>query len=184
MQLRIIISYGRMCPGGAAMTDKPRESNSSRAERVALCTLRRTVRDEACCSQAIVCPFGIGRDQARVRALFLAVWEGSETLCRQALQLRGSGGWEVTKTERRLLKAISAAQAEDMRLLDNYLYKIALMPTVRYRLTMAVEALAAALAVHGYWLARPVDGLPLPASALLVARTHGRDLDAARIAWP
>ncbi|MBT1315020.1 hypothetical protein JQN09_24440, partial [Phocaeicola dorei] len=133
------------------MMDKPLELNFGRAERVALCTLRRAVLDEACCRQAIVCPFGIGRDQARVRALFLAVWDGDEALCHRALHLRGPGGWRPTKTERRLLKAVSAAQAEDAWLLDNYLYKIALAPALRSRLALAVQALAAALAVHGYW---------------------------------
>jgi hypothetical protein len=160
------------------------ERQLGRAERVALCAMRRAVRGEAGGSDAIVCPFGLGRDQARVRALFLAVWDGSAALCHQALPLRGPGGWGVTKMERRLLRALAAAQAENVWLLDNYLYKIALEPGIRHRLMEAVEALAATLAVHGYWLAHPVDMLPVPASALRVARTHGRDLEMASIAWP
>lgn len=160
------------------------EPGLSRAERVALCALRRAVRGDVCPNDAVICLFGLGRDQARVRARFLAAWEGSAALCAQALPVRAPGGWGITKTERRLLRAVAAAQAENFWLLDNYLYKVALEPRVRHRLAAAMEALAAALAVHGYWLAHPVDMLPVPGSALRVARTHGRDLQMADIAWP
>ncbi len=156
----------------------------SRAERVALCALRRAVRGDVCPSDAVICLFGLGRDQARIRARFLAAWGGSAALCLQALPVRDPGGWGITKTERRLLRAVAAAQAENFWLLDNYLYRIALEPRVRHRLAAAMEALAATLAVHGYWLAHPVDMLPVPGAALRVARTHGRDLEMASIAWP
>ncbi|MGE4480304.1 hypothetical protein [Acidocella sp.] len=166
------------------MRDVGFERDGARAQRVALCSLRRAVTGMGCCGDAGICPFGIGRDLAGIRVRFLAVWDGSAPLCREALRVGRAGEWGVSKDERRLLKALAAAQSEDAWLLDNYLYKLALAPERRRRLAGAVEALAAALAVQGYWLERPGERLPIPAPALMVARTHGHDLDMARIAWP
>jgi hypothetical protein len=55
----------------------------------------------------------------------------------------------LTKDERRLLRALAAAQAGDEMLLDNYLYKFALGPSPRAQLAQAMRALAAALTVQG-----------------------------------
>ena len=54
----------------------------------------------------------------------------------------------LTKDERRLMRALAAAQAGDEALLDNRLYKLALAPLARVRLAEAVRALAEALAVQ------------------------------------
>jgi len=54
----------------------------------------------------------------------------------------------LTKDERRLLRALAAARATDERLMDNYLYKIALDPSLRAFLAHAVRALATALAPY------------------------------------
>lgn len=51
----------------------------------------------------------------------------------------------VTKDERRLLRALAAAQAGDEMLLDNYLYKLALAALPRAQLAQAMRALARAL---------------------------------------
>lgn len=161
------------------------EPRVEKAERIALCTLRRAVSAEPLWGEMAVCPFGIGRDLHRVRSLFLDAWDGSLHLCRQSLSLRNGAGQGVSKNERRLLKAMGAAQDDDLWLLDNYLYKFALEPLRRQRLAGAVESLAASLAVNGYWLPCPeAESFPVPASALRVAYTHGRDLGRVQIAWP
>ena len=54
----------------------------------------------------------------------------------------------LTKDERRLLRALAAAQAGDEALLDNYLYKFALGPLPRAQLAQAMRSLAAALTVQ------------------------------------
>jgi hypothetical protein len=90
----------------------------------------------------------------------------------------------LTKTERRLLHAIAAAQAEDAEVLDNYLYKLALHREARSRLAAAVTTLAACLAIQGHWLPRGAESRAIPAAALTVARTHGWDMQAVRVAWP
>lgn len=79
---------------------------------------------------------------------------------------------------------MAAAQNEAFWLLDNYLYRIALEPAQRARLVAALEALAAALAVHGYWLEVRRDTPPLAASAMRVASQRGLDLATAQVAWP
>ncbi len=64
-----------------------------------------------------------------------------------------TGSWFATalsKDERRLLRALAAAQAGDAALLDNYLYKLALDQSCRACLAEAVCALAVALANAGY----------------------------------
>jgi hypothetical protein len=56
----------------------------------------------------------------------------------------------LTRDERRLLRALAAAQAGDEALLDNYLYKLALGSSPRAQLAQAMRALAAALTVQGH----------------------------------
>lgn len=165
------------------MTLLQAEPGLSRAERVALCALRRAVGGQAGAA-SLVCPFGLGRDQAQIHRALLAVWQGRQAECARALPLRPPGGFAVTKLERRLLRAVAAAQNEAFWLLDNYLYRIALEPAQRARLVAALDALAAALAVHGYWLEAPRETPPLAASAMRVASQRGLDLATAQVAWP
>lgn len=56
----------------------------------------------------------------------------------------------LSKDERRLLRALAAAQAGDEVLLDNYLYELALDPLTRAQLAQAMWVLAAALAAQGH----------------------------------
>jgi hypothetical protein len=93
----------------------------------------------------------------------------------------------LTRDERRLLRALAAAQAGNEALLDNFLYKIALDRPLRAVLADGVRALAAALAAQDHRL--PMVGVggqqhPVPAPALAVARTHGWALDQITVAWP
>ena len=150
------------------------------AERVALCALRRALRGEIGACSAAVCPFGLGRDDIAVQRHFAGIWgdKGVPT------SFSGTGSWGVTRTERQLLRALEAAQIEQDEWLAQCLAHFMLAAPVRQRLALAIEALAATLAVHGYWL-RPPDGLlPIPAPALAMARARGRDLAMTDIAWP
>ena len=150
------------------------------AERVALCALRRALRGESDQCGASVCPFGLGRDDRDVRRHFARVWEDQGV----PFQFSNLGSWGVTRTERHLLRALEAAQVEHGEALAQSLANFMLAASVRHRLAVALEALAATLAVHGYWLRQPDDLLPLPAPALLMARAQGRDLAMTKIAWP
>lgn len=150
------------------------------AERVALCALRRALRGEGGQCGASVCPFGLGRDDRDVRRHFARVWQDQPV----PFQFSNLGSWGVTRTERHLLRALEAAQMEHDEALAQSLAYFTLVSPVRRRLAVALEALAATLAVHGYWLRQPDDSLPLPASALLIARAQGLDLTMTKIAWP
>ena len=93
------------------------------------------------------------------------------------------GRADPTKDERRLLRALVAAQAGDWPVLDNYLCKFALDRRQRAGLADAVCALAAALAASGFVLpASPPASVPAP--ALRVAFMHGLTLDEIDVAWP
>lgn len=72
----------------------------------------------------------------------------------------------LTRHERRLLRAAAAAQADDDRLVDNYLFKLAPHAEARPALTRAVSVLATSLALAGHWL----PALPVPESVPPVAR--------------
>lgn len=150
------------------------------AERVALCTLRRALRGEVGLCTSLVCPFGLGRDSVNVQKLFADIWV--EEVVPPALQ--DISLWKTTKIERRLLRALAAAQAENDDLLNRYLLPFVPSWPVRQRLAMAMEALAATLAVHGYWLQQPLDLLPIPGSVLMLLRAQGRDLAMAQVSWP
>lgn len=152
-----------------------------RAERVALCVLRRVLlgeADESC--EALVCPFGLGRDEAVVQRLFAKIWDDAL----MPPMLREIGAWRATKTECLLLRALAAAQAEDTALLARCLDYFAARRMPHQRFIAAMEALAATLAVHGYWLPQPEDLMPVPAAVLALARTQGRELTMGQIAWP
>ncbi len=89
----------------------------------------------------------------------------------------------LTKDECRLLRAVAAVQANDEKLLDNYLYRIALHRKQRARLAEAIHALAKALAARGHVL----SALSMPdilSPALRVAVMHGLALDEIDVAWP
>jgi hypothetical protein len=91
----------------------------------------------------------------------------------------------LTRDERRLLRALAAAQAGNEALLDNFLYKIALDRPLRAVLADGVRALAAALAAQDHRLTMVgAQQRLVPAPALAVARTHGRALDEITVAWP
>ena len=156
------------------------DSSLGRAERVALCALRRALHGEADECAALVCPFGLGRDFIEVRRLFADVWKGGAV----PSILLNLSVWGVTKTEHRLLRGLAAAQAENELLLDHDLQYFIGARAVRRRFAVAMEALAATLAVHGYWLPQQADLLMIPASVLMLARAQGHDLRQARIAWP
>lgn len=156
------------------------EAVLGRAERVALCALRRALREESRACTSLVCPFGLGRDAVAVRRLFAGLVTEEVLLP----LFRDIGGWGITRTERRLLRGLAAAQAENEPLLDCYLRLFAPSWSVRHRLAAAMEGLAAALAVHGYWLPQPAEWLSIPASALMLARAKGHDLAMTQVAWP
>lgn len=151
-----------------------------RAERVALCVLGRALRSETGACKSVVCPFGLGRDEMEVRGLFAAIWVED----RMPAELRAFNFWGITKTERRLLRALAAAQVDNTSLLERYLSFFVSQSRPRCRMILAMEALAATLAVHGYWLPQPDDSLPISATVLMLARAQGRDLEMARIVWP
>lgn len=150
------------------------------AERVALCTLRYALRRETRSCTALVCPFGVGRDSQSVQALFAAVWEDE----RLPAALANLSLWNIGKTERRLLHGLAAAQTGNEALLGRYVAYFVLPAPRHQRFTRAMEALAATLAVHGYWLPQPFDLLPLSVSALAWIRAKGQDIATAQVAWP
>jgi hypothetical protein len=90
----------------------------------------------------------------------------------------------LTRDERRLLRALAAAQAADEMLMDNYLYKLALGFPSRALLAEAMRALAAALANQEHWLPVGEVQQPLPAPTSPVACVHGRELHGTTLAWP
>lgn len=150
------------------------------AERVALCALRRAMRGEIKSCTALVCPFGLGRDGQTVQTLFTDIWGGAAP----PAVLAEISLCEIGTTERRLLRGLAAAQNGNEVLLGRYLVYFGLAKYQQQRLIVAMEALAATLAVQGYWLHQPFDLLPLPASALVLARAKGQDLALAQVAWP
>lgn len=150
------------------------------AERVALCVLRRAVRGEIGSCAALVCPFGLGRDGQTVQRLFAEVWDGTTP----AATLGEISLWEIGKTERRLLRGLAAAQTGNDELLRRYLAYFGFEGRQQKHLAVAMEALAATLAVHGYWLQQSFDLLPIPASALALVRAKGQDLAMAQVVWP
>ncbi len=140
-------------------------------ERLAIWALRRVVAGSRCCHPAAPGPAML--DLGVMAAVFRTVFSPADVGLPESMVL--------TKSERRLLHAVAAAQAEDAEMLDNYLYKLALDRTLRAQLAEAVTTLAACLALQGYWLVRPG---PIPAAALTVARAHGWDMEALRVDWP
>lgn len=116
--------------------------------------------------------------EAVIRAAFLP--QPSSRM--RAIQLNPQGSLGLTKDERRLLRATAAAQAGDLAVLDNYLFRLALDRTLRCRLADAVTRFGAILAVRGHWLTNP-GSVAIPAGALMVARARGRDMAEIRVTW-
>jgi len=169
-------------------------------ERLAIWTLRRIAEGPSPClrsggnASSIDSPqgdtpkadvsWGPGQD---LRNVAVAVRTALDEMGRQGgarLQLGCPGSLAFTRHERRLLRALAAAQSGDDERVDNCLYKIVLDREVRRRLATAVTMLAASLAAAGHWLADTTPCWPLPAPALPVAKLHGRILRASEIAWP
>jgi hypothetical protein len=119
-------------------------------------------------------------DLQAVSDLFRNAQEALLGLQSAGLQVALPGTLAMTRDERRLLQATTAAQAEDDVLVDDYLIKLAPHPRARSLLINAVTALAAALGASGHWLIP----LALPAPALRVAQLRGLDLRTITVAWP
>lgn len=121
---------------------------------------------------------------------FQAVAQWSEGV--REPRLAGLDSQSLTKDERRLMRALAAAQAGDEVILDNRLYKLALAPLPRARLAESVRAKA--LAVRRQQRPAMATRQPVPAtarqrrsalrlpeasamnrSALLAAATTGRE---------
>jgi hypothetical protein len=152
-------------------------------EDIAIWALRRVAGAEPGCRLSCTPrPAQIEKELAGIADRFRSVFVEAGGL--RPLRLALPGSRELTKDERRLLHAIAAAQAEDLELLDNYLYKLALDRTVRAPLAEAVKSLAACLGVHGSWLPLPSGAMAVPAAALAVARVQGHDLCDIRVTWP
>lgn len=152
-------------------------------ERLAVWTLRRAGGHyRPCHSSNLVAPAPLEKELAGVSAMFRALFVQQNGI--RAVQLGMSCCLNMTKDERRLLNAVAAMQAGEEALLDNYLYRLALDRTARRPLAEAVTRLAACLAVHGYWLARPCAAPPVTGAALTVARMQGGDMRDVRVTWP
>ena len=107
----------------------------------------------------------------RALRIFLAV--ASPDRGSRAPHISRLGRPGLTKDECRLLRAVAAVQADDEKLLDSCIYRIALDRKQRACLAEAVRALAKVLAARGYVLpALPVPSIPAPA------------LDETDVAWP
>lgn len=122
---------------------------------------------------------GLMRAETAFQAFLTAVPQVQGT---RAPNLGQPGQANQTKDERRLLRALAAAQAGNWPMLDNYLYKFALDRRQRAGLADAVCALAAALAASGFVLPAPPSSIPAP--TLRVAFMHGLALDEIEVAWP
>ncbi len=151
---------------------------------VAAQTLRRLAQQATCCpedgSGALPPCDDTMRAGYALRAFLAAA---SPDRGSRAPHISRLGRSALTKDECRLLRAIAAVQANDEKLLDNYLYRIALNRKQRGRLAEAIRALAKALAARGYVLpALPMPNIPAP--ALRVAVMHGLALDEIDVAWP
>lgn len=132
----------RACDGTAANTGF---TALGHGERMAVWTLRWLVDGPQSCGRLAATFWGDASlaDTAPVLRQVMAA------------RLACAGSLSLTRDERRMLRALTAAQAEDEMLLDNSLYKIALDGQLRAGLARAVRSLAAILAAHGHWLRQP-----------------------------
>ncbi|HEY0185058.1 MAG TPA: hypothetical protein VGC09_19830 [Rhodopila sp.] len=119
-----------------------------------------------------------------IAAAFRALFDVTGTNDPLHVQIAMSDTASLTKDERRLLRAVAAAQNEDSELLDTFVHKLAMGRGGRRHLAGVITNLAACLAVQGYWLPRPTELIPVPGPALTVALAHGRNMQTVRVAWP
>ena len=121
---------------------------------------------------------------ARAAAAFGAFLDGAGRAPGARAPVLGAPGSPApTKDERRLLRALAAAQAGEGAVLDACLCRFALDRRLRAGLAEAVRALAAALAAGGVVLP-PRAPPPVPAPALRVARLRCQTPDNLHVARP
>ena len=155
-------------------------------ERFALWALRRIFAGPILCDGGTLASMkGNGWGLAPAVSAFRRLMsEAPEWTTRNSAGFLAAGYLDLTRYERRWLRALSAAQADQCEIVDHYLCKLAPERGLREMLAQAVHALAAALAVQGLYLPRPMPNTPLPGGALRVARCHAYDLSCARVLWP
>jgi hypothetical protein len=166
--MNVIHAHDRSCPGAGG-----------EAAGWAVNAVRRSLHGSRGCAPAARRLPGLATDLDAVGSLFRTAHETMLDVQGVGLIVAPPGALDVTRHERRLLRAAAAAQAEDDGLVDNYLFKLALHPQARPPLVRAVTALATTLAISGYWL----SAFLLPAPALQVARLHGVDLRRIAVLW-
>jgi hypothetical protein len=152
---------------------------SDEAERFVIESLRRALHGPSPCASQVP---DSDRDMVATEAVIRAAFLPQPPSRMRVLRLNPHGSLGLTKDERRLLRATAAAQADDLAVLDNYLFKLALDRTLRDQLADAITRFGAILAVRGYWLTNP-GGRSIPAGALMVARARGRDMADIRVTW-
>ena len=146
-------------------------------QRVAVHSLRRLAR-----GRDGALPFSPG--MARAAAAFRAFLDGADQAPGARAPVLGAPGSPApSKDERRLLRALAAAQHGDYAVLDAYLCKFALDRRLRAGLADAVCALAAALAAGGVVLPARASP-PIPAPALRVAIMRGQTPEELDVDWP
>ncbi len=147
------------------------------SERFVIESLRRALHGPSPCAR-----HAPDRDMEAAENVIRAAFLPQHSSRMRALQLNPHGSFGLTKDERRLLRATAAAQADDLAMLDNYLFRLALDRTLRCQIADAITRFGAVLAVRGYWLTNPA-ARTIPAGALMVARAQGRDLTEIRVNW-
>jgi hypothetical protein len=154
-------------------------------ERFALWALRCIESGPRFCLawQRRVPPGLVGELQA-VIGLFQAFQTQMHAEGGAGLRVAEWGDVQLSRDERRLLRAVAACQAGQTEMADNLLFRFAPSSMVRPGLTQAVTALAATLAASGHWLPQPAESWPLPAGALPVVQLHDVEWGGLTIAWP
>ncbi len=149
------------------LLDQPsRETGMTRAEWAAVWGLRQLAGGFRCSSWEAPLQGGLTRDLMQAGAAFAGFCNQPETAGR--IELGGAGWLSLTRDERRLLKALAAAQAGQDWRLDLTLFKLAPHPAARRLLAEAISMLGAALALLGHWLPAPSATEPaaLPPAAM------------------
>jgi hypothetical protein len=142
-------------------------------ERLAVWTLRRIVHGARSCGlsgDTASRRSDIAADLARMADCLRDVLAQQRRSGLRPLRIDPPGSLCLTRDERRLLKAVAAAQADETGVLDNHLYRLALVQPARTRLAEAMTILAAALAVQGHWIPQPAMPVPHIAPHAMQAR--------------
>lgn len=155
------------------------DTASSEAERFVIGALRRALHGRPLCALGAAAG---DRDMEAAEAAVRAALRPRPPARLRAVHLNPPGCLGLTKDERRLLRATAAAQAGNLPVLDNYLFKLALDRDLRGPLADAITRFGAILAVRGQWLSGP-SSWTIPAGALMVARARGRDVAGLRVSW-